>query len=210
MSGDIIAVPDESGWYLARKRIWSPDDNPVVVRVTVDPQLATTVWQIASRDPSTLDEWSLLEKIRRDGRCRDLELDRLQKEAHADGVKQGREEAHRQQVDYEAQRDRECPTFPAWTDDPDFREMGEPIIALQMRVEHAEALQNMLSDLLCWGRGFKAALGPDEYDRAPMGLDAVRTIRETITKAQCAADRHVEEKGSRKQKTKAETRKEIA
>lgn len=210
MSGGIIVAPDESGWYLARKRIWSPDDHPVVVRVTVDPQLATTVWQIASRDPSTLDEWFLLEKIRRDGRCRDLELDRLQKEAHADGVKTGHADAHRQQVEYEARRDRENPTFPAWTDDPDFREIGDPIIAVHMRAEHAEVLQNMLSDLLCWGRGFKAALGPDEYDRAPMGLDAVRTIRETIIKAQRAADRHLEEEASRKQATRAETRREIA
>ena len=182
-------MPTESGWYLAHR--WpteTSDMPPVVIRVALDKGgNVTTVWEIGKRDPSTLDQWRLVEKIHRDGRTTDVDIDRLQREAHANGLKEGREQAHREQVEYEAASDRERPIFPAWTDCPDFREVGEPIIAIHMRAEHAEKLSDMMSDLLCWARGFKAALGSDDYGREPMGIEAVRTIRETIKKAQRAA-----------------------
>ena len=184
--------PQESGWYLARR--FPIDDNdmpPMVVRVALDKDGGvTTVWEIGKRDPSTLQDWRLVEKIRRDGRTTDLNIDQLQREAHADGVKQGRHDAHQEQVAYEETRTRECPTFSAdvGETDADFREVGEAYISIRMTASYAERLSNSMSDLLCWTQGFKAALGSDDYARAPMGIDAVRTIRETIMKAQRAAE----------------------
>ena len=72
--------------------------------------------------------------------------------------------------------------------DLDFLEVGEPILSLRMSAAYGERLSHGLSDLLCWARGFNAALGPDQIDRAPFGIEWVRRVRETLTQAQRAAE----------------------
>ena len=185
-----IHSPPVAGWYIGRRKDWPFGTASVVVRVNPDQDGGvTTVWQIGSRDPATLDGWRLEAKVHSDGRVSDFDLDRAQKEAHADGVKQGREAAHRLQVEYEARRDRERPEFGAVLGDLDEREVGEPILSLRMSAGYGEDLSHGLSDLLCWARGFSAALGPDQTERAPFGIEWVRRVRETLTQAQHAAHR---------------------
>ncbi len=185
----MIHDPQEAGWYTARRTSWSTLDAPVVVRVVPDEGNVTTVWRIGSRDPETLADWRLIDKVRANGDVRSIEVEALQREAHADGVKQGREEALRQPAEYAAQLARECPTFTADIADPEMREVGEPLLQLRMTASQAESISDGLSDLLCWTQGFKAALGRDDFDREPMGIETVRRVRETITKAQRAADK---------------------
>lgn len=183
--------PQESGWYTARLRSWDAADKPVVVRVALDAEGGvTTVWQIGSRDPLPLADWHLLSKVRIDGSTVDLELDRLQKEAWVDGKKDGLREAHDRQVEYDAARDRKMDhIFTADMFDTDFAEVGEATIAIHIRAGLAEDLSHGLSDLLCWARGYRAALGSENLDRDVMGIDWVRRVRETLTQAQRAADK---------------------
>ncbi|MDR3488739.1 MAG: hypothetical protein P4M05_28030 [Bradyrhizobium sp.] len=187
----MIREPKESGWYLARRfPTATNDEEPVVVRVSLDAEDGvTTVWEIGKRDPSTLDDWRLEAKIHRDASATNIEVDLIRRACYEHGLKMGAMAEAQKHDEYMAERERKCPTFVAWTDDPAFCEIGEPIIAIHMRAEHAKVLSNMISDLLCWSRGFRAALGPDECDRAPMGLDAVRTIRMAIQKAQQQIER---------------------
>lgn len=59
--------------------------------------------------------------------------------------------------------------------DPDFREVGEPVIAIEMSLTQARDLQDSFSDLLCWIAGYKAGIGND-LDRYPMGVEGVREM----------------------------------
>jgi hypothetical protein len=67
--------------------------------------------------------------------------------------------------------------------DPDMREDGEPVVTLEMSVRQAEWLSSGLSDLLCWARGFNAALPPDEHDRSPMGISQTREMNIALKRA---------------------------
>ena len=186
----MIHEPKEAGWYIARRHYWMADVASVVVRVSLDQEGGvSTVWQIGSRDPSTLDQWKLEAKVNKTGAVTDLHFSALQQNAWADGWKSGLDEAHRLQVDFEAKRDRDNPEFGAAMGDLDVREVGEAFLTLRMTASYGEDLSHGLSDLLCWARGFNAALGPDQIDRAPFGIEWVRRIRETLTQAQRAADR---------------------
>lgn len=66
--------------------------------------------------------------------------------------------------------------------DPDFAEVGEPIVTLRMSMTQAEAATAGMSDLLCWARGFRAALG-DDTDRAPMGTEMIREMNIALKRA---------------------------
>lgn len=188
------AIVLEPGWYTARRQ-WEPVDfTPSVVRLSQDEQGAVAlVWMVGRRDPEPASEWKILDKVKINGDVRSLEVDRLQKEAHADGVLQGREAAAEEQL----RQERANPVFTAdliletLFGDPDFREVGEPLLAVRLTTAVATSVDAALSDFLCWARGFKAALGPDDFDRMPMGIEAIRRIRETLNKAQRAAEKEV-------------------
>jgi len=55
-------------------------------------------------------------------------------------------------------------------------EEAEPTITITLRRSEAEAWSYGLSDLLCWCRGFSAALLPDDFQRHPMGVDEAREL----------------------------------
>ena len=67
--------------------------------------------------------------------------------------------------------------------DADYGEIGEPIVTVRMTKRQAEWAQHGLSDIACWVRGFTAALGPDETDRAPLGLSEIRELNIALKKA---------------------------
>lgn len=49
-------------------------------------------------------------------------------------------------------------------------------VTITLSLNEAEQISNGLADLLCWIRGFEAAI-PEDIDRHPMGAEAVRRIR---------------------------------
>jgi hypothetical protein len=56
-------------------------------------------------------------------------------------------------------------------------------VIIDLSVQDAEALTLGLSDLLCWCRGFNAALGQDDLDRRPMGVETTRQMNEILKRA---------------------------
>lgn len=66
--------------------------------------------------------------------------------------------------------------------DPDFAEVGEPIVTLRMSKSQAEYAQSGLSDLLCWCRGFMAGRGED-FHYEPIGVTETRELNIAIKKA---------------------------
>lgn len=68
--------------------------------------------------------------------------------------------------------------------DPDSREVGEPVVTLEFGESQAKQLSSAMSDLLCWARGFKAALNlSEEQDRVPMGIEEIRELNIKLKKA---------------------------
>lgn len=65
---------------------------------------------------------------------------------------------------------------------PEYAEVGEPIVTLRMPKRAAEEVSAALADLLCWVRGFKAAC-PEESDRHPMGDHLTRELRIKLNRA---------------------------
>lgn len=66
--------------------------------------------------------------------------------------------------------------------DPDCREVGEPIVTLEMSKSQAEYVSAGLSDILCWCNGFMAAKGED-YRYDPMGTMQIRELNIALKKA---------------------------
>lgn len=108
--------------------------------------------------------------------------ERLLAEAHAKGVAEGRAQERKAQAEYEAKREREHPEFGAGIR-IDLAQPGAGVVAIRIPVAHAADLQNSLSDFLCWARGYRAALQPDDYDRLPMGVEEIREINIALKKA---------------------------
>lgn len=73
--------------------------------------------------------------------------------------------------------------------DPDFREVGEAVVSVEMGMSQAEDLSLRISDLLCWCAGFNAALGADDHDRRPMGVDAIRELNISLKRAMRKTER---------------------
>lgn len=73
--------------------------------------------------------------------------------------------------------------------DPDFREVGEPVVSVEMGMSQAEDLSLRISDLLCWCAGFNAALGADDHDRRPMGVEAIRELNIALKRAMRKAEK---------------------
>lgn len=67
--------------------------------------------------------------------------------------------------------------------DADYSEIDEPVVTLRMTKKQAEWACAGLSDLLCWARGFNAALRPDDQERAPMGVSEIRELNIALKKA---------------------------
>lgn len=65
----------------------------------------------------------------------------------------------------------------------DYAGLDEPVVALRMTKKQAEWASAGLSDLLCWARGFNAALSPDDHERAPMGVSEIRELNIALKKA---------------------------
>lgn len=61
--------------------------------------------------------------------------------------------------------------------------MGKRAVTLNITLEEAERLSFGMSDLLCWASGFNAALGNDDLDRRPMGIEAVRAMNISLKQA---------------------------
>lgn len=61
-------------------------------------------------------------------------------------------------------------------------ESGEEPIAVLAAKSDFDQLSHGLSDLLCWVRGFTAAL-PDDPGRHPIGIEAVRSLNIKIKEA---------------------------
>lgn len=72
--------------------------------------------------------------------------------------------------------------------DPDFREVGEPVVTLQMSLSQAEALSSGMSDLLCWANGFMAAKGED-FSFYPMGTHQIRELNIALKSAMARAEK---------------------
>lgn len=71
--------------------------------------------------------------------------------------------------------------------DPDFREVGEPVVTLRMSLSQAEAVTGGMSDLLCWASGFMAAKGEDfRFD--PMGTHQIRELNIALKRAMREAE----------------------
>lgn len=60
--------------------------------------------------------------------------------------------------------------------DPATKKVGDPIVTVEMPLSGAKALSEAISDLLCWSRGFIAAI-PDDVSRHPMGIEEIREFR---------------------------------
>jgi hypothetical protein len=56
-------------------------------------------------------------------------------------------------------------------------------VTLLFERETLDELSLGLSDLLCWCAGFNSALGENGVDRAPLGVQAVRTLNIKIKSA---------------------------
>lgn len=65
--------------------------------------------------------------------------------------------------------------------DPDGKKVGDPIVTVEMPLSGAKALSEAMSDLLCWSRGFIAAI-PDDVGRHPMGIEELREFRIHLNK----------------------------
>lgn len=65
---------------------------------------------------------------------------------------------------------------------------SKPKVTIQMSMDEAERLSNGMSDLLCWCTGFSAALGVDDLDREPMGVNQTRDVRIKLMKAMDTAE----------------------
>lgn len=61
-------------------------------------------------------------------------------------------------------------------------------ILLQLSRREAEHFSHGLSDLLCWCRGFNAALPTDSYERQPMGTHEARELNIKIKSALSGKD----------------------
>lgn len=59
----------------------------------------------------------------------------------------------------------------------------KPQITITLDPDEAERLSHGLSDLLCWCRGFSAALGENGLDRRPIGIEETREINIKLKKA---------------------------
>jgi len=66
--------------------------------------------------------------------------------------------------------------------DPDYRNVGEAVVTLQMSESQAKQIQDAISDLLCWSNGFMAAKGED-FRFGPMGVDTIRELRIALKSA---------------------------
>jgi len=53
----------------------------------------------------------------------------------------------------------------------------EQVVTVKLSKRQAEWVSNGMSDLLCWARGFNAALHDDETERAPIGITEIREFR---------------------------------
>lgn len=60
--------------------------------------------------------------------------------------------------------------------------MSDPQITITMSRETAEYIQNGLSDLLCWCRGYMAAAG-DHSDNGPIGVEETRDMNIKLKEA---------------------------
>jgi hypothetical protein len=49
-------------------------------------------------------------------------------------------------------------------------------VTITIPKDKAESMRDGLADLLCWCRGFRAALGPDTNEREPFGDWAAREM----------------------------------
>ena len=66
--------------------------------------------------------------------------------------------------------------------DPDSAEPGEPIVTLRMTLRQAEKTAHDMADLLCWCRGYMAAMG-DDTTNSPMGVEQIRELRLALLSA---------------------------
>lgn len=66
--------------------------------------------------------------------------------------------------------------------DPDYAEVGEPIVTLRMSKSQAEYVTSGISDILCWCNGFMAAKG-DDTSYLPMGTNQIRELNIALKKA---------------------------
>lgn len=62
-------------------------------------------------------------------------------------------------------------------------EIPHGYVAMVLPKAEAERISNNLSDFLCWAAGFKAALQPDDFLRAPLGVEAIRDLRINLSSA---------------------------
>ncbi|TPK14128.1 hypothetical protein [Mesorhizobium sp. B2-5-11] len=62
-------------------------------------------------------------------------------------------------------------------------------ITITIRRDKAESMSTGLADLLCWCRGFRAALGSDEHEREPFGDWAAREMNITLKDALARAEK---------------------
>ena len=61
-------------------------------------------------------------------------------------------------------------------------------VTITLSKEKADRLSHGMADLLCWCRGFRAALGPDDREREPFGDWAARDmnieLKDAISRAE--------------------------
>ncbi len=62
-------------------------------------------------------------------------------------------------------------------------------ITITLPKDKAESLRDGLADLLCWCRGFRAALGPENLEREPFGDWAAREMNTTLKDALARAEK---------------------
>lgn len=67
--------------------------------------------------------------------------------------------------------------------DPEFREVGETVVAIWLSKSQAEAVQGALSDVLLWVRGWRAAAGKKALDNDPIGTDTLRELNLVLKRA---------------------------
>ncbi len=69
------------------------------------------------------------------------------------------------------------------------RDLGVlPGVTVNIPDEIADRWDSAMSDLLCWAAGYNAALGSDQLDRRPYGVETVREIRETLNRSRRKAE----------------------
>ena len=65
---------------------------------------------------------------------------------------------------------------------------GEPVVTLKLTKRQADWVSAGMSDLLCWARGFSAALGQDDIERNPIGITELKEFRLLLLKEIEAAE----------------------